>query len=44
VPDEALMVRLVARLPGAIGVVSRSAVKGDVRVVARISKGQVLPP
>jgi hypothetical protein len=44
VSDEALMARLVARLPGAVGVVSRSAVKGDVRVVGRISKGQVLPP
>lgn len=44
VPSIALMLRVVAKLPGAIGYVPEEAVTRDVKVVARIVNGKVLPP
>jgi ABC-type phosphate transport system substrate-binding protein len=44
VPTPALMVQVVAKLPGSIGYVPLSTVTPHVRVVARISGGKVLPP
>ena len=43
-PDPAMVARLVAKLEGAIGYVPESLVAHDVRVVARIRNGKVLPP
>ena len=39
-----MIARLVAKLEGAIGYVPESLVARDVRVVARIRNGKVLPP
>ena len=44
VPDPLTVVRLVGRLRGAIGYVPESMVANDVRVVARIRNGKVIPP
>ena len=43
-PDPVMIARLVAKLEGAIGYVPESLVARDVRVVARIRNGKVLPP
>lgn len=43
-PDPLTVVRLVGRLRGAIGYVPESMVANDVRVVARIRNGKVVPP
>ena len=43
VPSSALMVRVVARLPGAIGYVPYGTPVDGTRVVARITNGRVLP-
>lgn len=42
--DPSLIVRLVAKLPGAIGYVPANLVDTTVRVVARVANGKVLPP
>ena len=44
VPSVALMLRVIAKLPGAIGYVPESAVTSDVTGIARIKNGKVLPP
>ncbi len=44
VPTIALMLRVVAKLPGAIGYVPESAATPDVKVVALIKDGKVLTP
>jgi hypothetical protein len=44
VPDPALAVRLVAKLPGCIAYVPENLVNPTVKVVARISNGKVLAP
>ncbi|HEX2677671.1 MAG TPA: hypothetical protein VHM19_13560 [Polyangiales bacterium] len=44
VPSVALMRRVVAKLPGAIGYVPVSAVLPDVRVVAWVKDGHVVSP
>ncbi|HUJ28037.1 MAG TPA: hypothetical protein VLW85_18580 [Myxococcales bacterium] len=44
VPDPAMALRLVARLPGAIGYLPAAVADGTVRVVARVRGGMVLPP
>ncbi len=43
-PDAGTLVRLVARLEGAIGYAPLDQVTGNVRVVARIHQGKLLPP
>jgi len=43
-PDPLTVVRLVAKLQGAIGYVPESLVTHEVRVVARIRNGKVQPP
>jgi ABC-type phosphate transport system substrate-binding protein len=43
-PEPGTVVRLIAKLEGAIGYVPESIVTPDVRVVARIRNGKVLPP
>ncbi len=43
-PDPATVGRLVAKLPGAIGYVPESMVTHEVRVIARVRNGKVLPP
>jgi ABC-type phosphate transport system substrate-binding protein len=44
VPDPALAMRLVAKLPGCIAYIPNDLVNSTVKVVARISKGKVLAP
>jgi ABC-type phosphate transport system substrate-binding protein len=44
VPDPLTVLRLVAKLEGAIGYAPESIVTHDVRVVARIRNGKVQPP
>jgi hypothetical protein len=44
VPSVALMLRVVAKLPGAIGYVPESMVTPDVKIVARVKDGRVLAP
>jgi hypothetical protein len=44
VPDPALALRLVAKLPGTIAYVPESMVNNTVTVVARIKGGKVVPP
>lgn len=44
VPDPALALRLVAKLPGAVAYVPDSLVNATVKVVARVSHGKVLGP
>jgi len=44
VPDPALVVRLVERLPGAIGYVPAKMAPSSVRIVARISQNKVVSP
>jgi hypothetical protein len=41
-PD--LMAKVIARLPGSIGYVPKSAVGKDVRIVARVVNGRVVAP
>jgi len=43
-PDPTTVIRLVARLEGAIGYVPESMLAPDVRLVARIQNGKVLLP
>ncbi|HEX2675028.1 MAG TPA: hypothetical protein VHM19_00275 [Polyangiales bacterium] len=44
VPTPAMMVQVVAKLPGSIGYVPLSAVTPQVKVVARVAGGKVLAP
>lgn len=44
VSDPALLLRLVGRLPGAIGYLPSRLVDKTVRVVARVRDGKVVPP
>ncbi len=44
VPDPALALRLVAKLPGSVAYVPSSMVNAGVKVVARVSDGKVLGP
>jgi hypothetical protein len=44
VPDPALAVRLVAKLPGSIAYVPENLVNPNVKVVARIKSGKVVAP
>jgi hypothetical protein len=44
VPSVALMLRVVAKLPGALGYVPEDAVTHEVKVVARIVDGKLLAP
>jgi hypothetical protein len=44
VPDAALAVRLVAKLPGSIAYVPENLVNTNVKVVARIKSGKVVGP
>lgn len=43
-PSPALMLRLVAATPGAIGYVPASAVNNTVKVIARVRDGQLVQP
>ncbi len=43
-PDPVTVARLVAKLEGAVGYVPASIAAHDVRIVARIRNGKVLPP
>lgn len=44
VPDPALALRLVAKLPGSVAYVPSSMVNSQVKVVARVSDGKVIGP
>lgn len=44
VPSTALMIKVVANLPGSIGYIPMTRVRPGVKVVARIAQGKVLSP
>jgi len=44
VPDPALALRLVAKLPGAVAYVPDNLVNATVKVVARVANGTVVGP
>lgn len=44
VPTPDLMAKVIAKLPGSIGYVPATAMRDDVRVVARVTNGRVTAP